>query len=59
MTVKSFLTRFDNAWITTLNHQSFLVVEDLASSNIHFGKLLTLTPFLITRTSNLCVLNHF
>ena len=56
MKVKSFPTRFDNAWITTLNPQifaeSFLVVEDLALISIRFGKLLTVTHFLITRTSN-------
>ena len=46
-----------------LNHQilaeSFLVVEDLALISIRFGKLLTVTRFLITGTSNLCVINQF
>ena len=63
MKVKSFPTRLDNAWITTLNPQifaeSFLVVEDLALISIRFGKLLTVTHFLITRTSNLFVINQF
>ena len=40
--------------------ESFLVVEDLTSISTHFGKLLTVTHFLITRTSNnLCVINLF
>ena len=39
--------------------ESFLVVEDLALISIRFGKLLTVTHFLITRTSNLFVINQF
>ena len=39
--------------------ESFLVVEDLALISIRFGKLLTVTHFLITRTSNLFVMNQF
>ena len=40
--------------------ESFLVVEDLTSISTHFGKLLTVIHFLITRTSNnLCVINQF
>ena len=61
--LKYFSWRFNNAWITTLNHQIlaewFLVVEDLALIIIPFCKLLTVTRFLITGTSNLCVINQF
>ena len=39
--------------------ESFLVVEDLALISIRFGKLLTVTQFLIKRTSNLFVMNQF
>ena len=53
MKVKRFRTRFVNNHIKSSNFaESFLVVEDLASISIHFGKLLTVTRFLITRTSN-------
>ena len=34
--------------------ESFLVVEELALISIHFGKLLTVTRFLMRGTSNLC-----
>ena len=39
--------------------ESFLVVKDLALISICFGKLLTVTHFLITQTSNLFVINQF
>ena len=44
-----------NAWITILIHQ-ILVGEDLALISISFGKLLTVTRFVKTQTSNLFVI---
>ena len=51
--------KMDNHIKSSNFSESSLVVQDLASISIHFGKLLTVTRFLITQTSNLCVINQF